>query len=111
MVRGRGEIPSGETATVGVRSERMVASRDPAAQEACALAGFNCAPAEVLTKMYLGDQIQIVARLEGGPNVIVREQRAEADPALDTVHPGDGITVSWDESAPHVMSTAPPAAN
>ena len=60
--------------------------------------------------MYLGDQIQIVARLADGSNVVVREQRADADPALDTVHPGDRITVSWDETAPHVMSAAPPAA-
>jgi spermidine/putrescine ABC transporter ATP-binding subunit len=105
VVRGRGDVPAGGEATVGVRSERMVASRDPAAREACAASGFNCSSAEVLTKMYLGDQIQIVARLAGGNDVIVREQRAEADPALDTVHPGDGITVSWDETAPHVMST------
>jgi hypothetical protein len=87
----------------------MAASSDPAAREACAAAGVNCSPAEVLTKMYLGDQIQIVARLGEEAEVVVREQRAEADPALDTVHPGDPITVSWDETATHVMSTAGPA--
>ena len=56
--------------------------------------------------MYLGDQIQIVARLINGSNVVVREQRATADPALDTIHPGDRITVSWDETASHVLGAA-----
>jgi spermidine/putrescine ABC transporter ATP-binding subunit len=110
VVRGRGDVPVGERITLGVRSERMVATGDPAAQEACSASGFNCSPAEVLTKMYLGDQIQIVARLGDGSSVVVREQRAEADPALDNVHPGDAITVSWDETAPHVMSAAPTVA-
>jgi spermidine/putrescine transport system ATP-binding protein len=110
VVRGRGSAPVGERITLGIRSERMIAAGDRAAQEACAASGFNCAPAEVLTKMYLGDQIQIVARLIDGSNVVVREQRADADPALDNVQPGDGITVSWDDTAPHVMSAAQTAA-
>ena len=37
---------------------------------------------------------------------IVREQRASADPALDTIHPGDQIAVSWDEAAPHMLGDA-----
>jgi hypothetical protein len=53
----------------------------------------------VITKMYLGDQIQIVATLANGANVVVREQRASADPALDSIHPGDRIAVRWDEAA------------
>jgi hypothetical protein len=40
--------------------------------------------------------------------VIVREQRASADPALDTIHPGDQITISWDESAPLLLGEADP---
>jgi hypothetical protein len=36
----------------------------------------------------------------------VREQRASADPALDTIHPGDQIAVSWDEAAPHMLGDA-----
>jgi spermidine/putrescine ABC transporter ATP-binding subunit len=108
LVRGRGDAPAGEEVTVGVRSERMTAVGDPAAREACARAGVNCSEAQVLTKMYLGDQMQIVARLESGPEVVVREQRAEADPALDGVHPGDQITVGWDETALHLMNAASP---
>src|SRR6185312_7382266 len=59
----------------------------------------NSAPAEVVTKMYLGDQVQIVARLASGSEVIVREQRTSADPALDTVNPGDKVAITWDEAA------------
>jgi spermidine/putrescine ABC transporter ATP-binding subunit len=110
VLRGRGPAPQGDEVTVGIRSERMTAASDPAARQACSAAGLNCSGAEVLTKMYLGDQIQIVARLEEGTEVVVREQRVDADPALDTVHPGDDITVGWDETAPHVMSAAPEGA-
>ena len=102
-VRGRGEAAEGDEVTVGVRSERMAAAGDPAARAACAASRVNCVEVEVLTKMYLGDQIQIVARPEGGAEVVVREQRSAADPALDGVHPGDLIVVSWDETAPHIM--------
>ncbi len=63
----------------------------------------NSASAQVITKMYLGDQIQIVAGLPGAGNVVVREQRASADPALDTLHPGDLIALSWDEASPLVL--------
>ena len=100
VVRGHGAAPLGEQATAGVRSERMIAvagAQKPAP---------NSSPAEVLTKMYLGDQIQIVARLANGSDVVIREQRADADPAMDNVHPGDGITVSWDDSAPRILSGA-----
>ena len=68
----------------------------------------NSATAEVLTKMYLGDQIQIVAKLAGITDFLVREQRASADPALDTIHPGDRIAVSWDEAAPLLLGAAAP---
>jgi spermidine/putrescine transport system ATP-binding protein len=104
-VRGRGEVDEGERARVGIRSERMIAtpgSVDPAC---------NSAAAEVVTRMYLGDQIEIIARLANGSTVVVREQRANADAALDTLEPGDRITVSWDESAPHVLGTVSGAAN
>ena len=59
--------------------------------------------------MYLGDQVQIVARLATGADVIVREQRASADPALDSIHPGDQVAISWDEAAPLLLGDAPAA--
>jgi plastocyanin len=61
--------------------------------------------------MYLGDQIQIVAKLAGDRNVVVREQRASADPALDTINPGDQIALSWDESAPLLLGDAAASAH
>ena len=32
-----------------------------------------------------------------------------ADPALDTIHPGDRIVLSWDESAPLLLGEPEPA--
>jgi spermidine/putrescine ABC transporter ATP-binding subunit len=93
LVRARGDAAPGGHVRVGIRPERMITA--PGDGDGAA----NSAAAEVVTKMYLGDQIQIVATLGNGANVVVREQRASADPALDTIHPGDRIAVSWDEGA------------
>jgi hypothetical protein len=59
--------------------------------------------------MYLGDQIQLVANLPGVGNLVVREQRTSADPALDATQPGDHINLSWDEDAPLLIGEATPA--
>jgi len=103
VVRGRGDAARGDRVRIGVRPERMAAH--PGAGGGTA----NSAPAEVVTKMYLGDQVQIVARLASGSDVIVREQRTSADPALDTVNPGDQVAITWDEAAPHLLGDAPHA--
>jgi spermidine/putrescine ABC transporter ATP-binding subunit len=103
VVRGRGDTSRGSRVRVGIRPERIVAA--PGAPAGTA----NSAAAEVITKMYLGDQIQLVAKLASGGNVLVREQRATADPALDTIHPGDRIALSWDESAPLLLGEVAPA--
>jgi spermidine/putrescine transport system ATP-binding protein len=107
VVRGRGAgVAKGTRVRVGIRPERIVAVANPGnAWDGTA----NSAGAEVITKMYLGDQIQIVAGLPGVGNVIVREQRASADPRLDTVHPGDRIALSWDEASPLLLGEAAPA--
>ncbi|MEA2558048.1 MAG: spermidine/putrescine transport system ATP-binding protein [Actinomycetota bacterium] len=97
VVRGRGDAVKGGHVRVGIRPERMVAFAGASTQAS------NAADAQVITKMYLGDQIQVVATLVNGTNVVVREQRASADPALDTIHPGDRIAVSWDEAAPLLL--------
>jgi spermidine/putrescine transport system ATP-binding protein len=104
VVRGRGDAAKGERIRIGLRPERLVA----AAEEPRGVA--NSAGARVVTKMYLGDQIQVVATLVNGASVVVREQRARADPALDTIHPGDQITISWDGAAPMLLGHALPAA-
>jgi spermidine/putrescine transport system ATP-binding protein len=103
VVRGRGNAARGTRVRVGIRPERIVAAAGASPGTA------NSANAEVITKMYLGDQIQIVTNLPSVGHVVVREQRASADPALDTIHPGDRITVSWDEAAPLLLGEAAPA--
>jgi len=103
LARCSGEAERGSRVRVGIRPERMVAkSGEPDG-------AANSAGAKVITKMYMGDQLQVVATLVNGTNIVVREQRASADPALDTVHPGDRIAVSWDEGAPLLLGEATPA--
>jgi spermidine/putrescine transport system ATP-binding protein len=104
VVRGRGRAVRGSRVRVGIRPERIVAAAGGASGNA------NSATAQVITKMYLGDQIQIVARLASGDSILVREQRASADPTLDTIHPDDRIALSWDEAAPLLLGDATPAA-
>ncbi len=103
VVRGRGHAARGTRVRIGIRPERMVAATSADGGHA------NSATAEVITKMYLGDQIQIVAKLAGLGDVTVREQRASADPALDTIHPGDRIVISWDAAAPLLLGEDIPA--
>src|SRR5207245_2534436 len=79
VVRGRGQALKGSRVRVGIRPERMVA--EPGEPDGTA----NSAGGDVIAKMYLGDQMQIVVKLDTGDDVIVREQRASADPALDTI--------------------------
>jgi len=102
VVRGRGTAAKGARVRVGIRPERVVAAAGTSGGTA------NSATGEVIAKMYLGDQIQIVAKLAGIAEFVVREQRASADPALDTIHPGDRIAVSWDEAAPLLLGAAAP---
>src|SRR6266851_3026035 len=104
-VRGRGDVVKGTRVRVGLRPERIVAAPGVSGGTA------NSATAEVITKMYLGDQIQIVANLASGGNAVVREQRASADPALDTINPGDRIVLSWDETAPLLLGEAAPVSS
>jgi ABC-type Fe3+/spermidine/putrescine transport system ATPase subunit len=97
VVRGRGRPVKGTRVRIGIRPERIVAVAGSSGGR------VNSADAEVITKMYLGDQIQIVAELPEAGNVVVREQRASADPALDTIKPGDRIALSWDEASPLLL--------
>jgi spermidine/putrescine ABC transporter ATP-binding subunit len=105
VVRGRGDAVKGTRVRVGLRPERIVAASGMSAGTA------NSATAEVVTKMYLGDQIQIVANLASGGSALVREQRASADPTLDTINPGDRIVLSWDETAPLLLGEAAPVSS
>jgi len=111
VVRGRGTAALGTRVRVGIRPERIIAtsSTGAGAGSSTGAGTANSATAEVVAKMYLGDQIQIVAKLPGIADIVVREQRAVADPALDAVHPGDQIALSWDDAAPLLLGEAAPA--
>ena len=96
MIRGDGSSsrPPGAGARVGLRPERIAAHSG----------GPGGVAATVVTKMYLGDQIQIVGRLANGAELVVREQpRIRADPGLDTVDPGDAIELRWGPRAPLLL--------
>ena len=62
-----------------------------------------------MTKVYLGDQVQLIARIASGAQVAVREQRSSAQPTLDAVSPGDSVVLRWDEAAPLFLGKADPA--
>ncbi len=100
VVRGRGDATRGSKVRIGIRPERMVVHPATASRHA------NTATGNVIAKMYLGDQVQLVAELTNGVHVIVREQRASADPVVDGIHPGDQVAVQWDEAAPLILGDA-----
>jgi len=68
----------------------------------------NSAAADVVTKVYLGDQVQLLARLATGATIVVREQRSWAQESLDTINPGDSVVLGWDEAAPLLLGEASP---
>jgi spermidine/putrescine ABC transporter ATP-binding subunit len=103
IVRGAGEATRGSRIRIGLRPERIVVRPGSAATAP------NSAAGEALAKLYLGDQVQVVVKLGNGATLTAREQRATADPGLDTVQPGDQVAVSWDEAAPLVMKDRVPA--
>jgi spermidine/putrescine transport system ATP-binding protein len=101
VVLGRGSATKGRQARVGIRPARLRIGAVP--DEATA----NSARAVVDTKMYLGDEVQVVATLDGGAQMVIREQRAGADAPHDSVRPGDHITIQWDRSAPVLLADPP----
>jgi spermidine/putrescine ABC transporter ATP-binding subunit len=101
VVRGRGQAARGSSARVGIRPERIVV--EPVSSTGTA----NTAACEVLTKMYLGDQVQLIVRLANGAEFVAREQRTSADPAIDRLNPGDTAVAGWDEAAPLLLPDHP----
>ncbi len=67
----------------------------------------NTARAVVASKMYLGDEVQVVATLDGGTRMLVREQRAGTDDSHDAIRPGDPITIQWERTAPVLLAESP----
>jgi len=100
IVRGRGTATKGTRVRVGIRPERMTATAGTSAGTA------NSAAADVVSKVYLGDQVQLMARLATGDNVVVRGQRSMAQQKIDTINPGDSVVLGWDEAAPLLLGDA-----
>ena len=101
VVLGRGQATQGRAARVGIRPARLrIGARS-------ADSTGNTARAVVDTKMYLGDEVQIVATLDGGTQMVIRETRAGADAPHDAIRPGDTITIQWDRTAPVLLAQAP----
>jgi spermidine/putrescine transport system ATP-binding protein len=101
VVQARGEAQRGQAARVGIRPARL--SVGPRSADLA----VNTARAVVDTKLYLGDEVQVVVTLDGGTQMVVREQRAGADAPHDAVRPGDQITIRWDRSAPVLLADPP----
>jgi spermidine/putrescine transport system ATP-binding protein len=102
VVHANGEATRGQSARVGIRPARLRIG--PRSADLAA----NTARAIVDTKMYLGDEVQVVATLDGGTQMVIREQRAGAGASNDEIRPGDPITIQWDRTAP-VLLAEPPA--
>jgi spermidine/putrescine transport system ATP-binding protein len=102
VVRGRGAALRGTRVRIGIRPGRM------AVRARAGDGTANSAEAELLGRMYLGDHVQVVARLVNGTSVVIREQRGAVDPAVDRLQPGDRILVLWDESASLLLGEADP---
>ncbi len=101
VVRARGEATRGQAVKVGIRPARM---RITGATDDGVV---NAARAAVDTKMYLGDEVQVVATLGDGTQVVIREQRAGVDAPHDAIRPGDPITIQWDRNAPVLLAETP----
>jgi spermidine/putrescine transport system ATP-binding protein len=105
VVRGRGEATDRRTARIGIRPARL--SIVPGQ----ATGTVNTAKAVVDSKMYLGDEVQVLATLQGGPRMLIREQRAGTDDSHDAIRPGDPITIQWERTAPVLLAESPEQAN
>jgi spermidine/putrescine ABC transporter ATP-binding subunit len=105
VVRGRGEASTGQSARVGIRPARLrIVATSPAGTAAPATNGtVNIAHGVVDTKMYLGDEVQVVAILDGGTRMLIREQRSGTDSSDATIRPGDLITIQWEHTAPVLL--------
>ncbi|HEX3221506.1 MAG TPA: TOBE domain-containing protein, partial [Nocardioides sp.] len=101
VVHGRGYATKGRPARVGIRPSRL------RIVESSVNGAVNTARAVVETKMYLGDEVQVVAELTGGHRFLVREQRVGTDEVHDAISPGDRITIQWELTAPVLLADAP----
>ena len=84
IVHGLGDAKRGAHALIGVRPENVtIAAGPPAAGE------VNEFAATLIAAMVLGDQVQLIAELPGGRQIVAREQRAAAGAAVEQLSAGD----------------------
>jgi spermidine/putrescine transport system ATP-binding protein len=101
VVRGRGDATLGQSARIGIRPARLhIAPGEPSQT-------VNTARGVTVTKMYLGDEVQVVAQLDGGTRMLVREQRGGTDDSHDAIRPGDPVWIQWEQSAPVLLADSP----
>jgi spermidine/putrescine ABC transporter ATP-binding subunit len=101
VVRGRGQATQGRVARIGIRPSRLRIVEPSADRE------VNSARAVVATRIYLGDEVQVVAELTDGTQFLVREQRVGTDEAHDAIRPGDRIAIQWEDTAPVLLADSP----
>jgi spermidine/putrescine ABC transporter ATP-binding subunit len=105
VVRGRGDPTDRRTARIGIRPARLHIVTGHADSS------VNTAKAVVDSKMYLGDEVQVVATLDGGTRMLIREQRAGTDDSHDAIRPGDPVTIQWERTAPVLLAESPEHTN
>jgi spermidine/putrescine transport system ATP-binding protein len=105
VVHGLGEAQRGAHALIGVRPENVtIAAFPPAASE------VNEFGATLIAAMVLGDQVQLIAELPGGRQIVAREQRAAAGAVVEQLSAGDAVVVRWSPEAAMLLDgDAPPA--
>ena len=85
------DAPDGGRARAGLRPDDI---RVNAREEGVA--------ASLVASMVLGHEVQTVARLETGDEIIARQSRAEED-GVAALAPGDRIWLEWPEQAPLLL--------
>jgi spermidine/putrescine ABC transporter ATP-binding subunit len=96
-VVAEGEV--GEEVRAGLRPEQITLHAPGSGDE----------PATIVTKMYLGHQIQVVGRLRNGADMIVRQSRESVEAAVDAAAEGDPVELRWSVQAPLLLGTSTPS--
>jgi spermidine/putrescine transport system ATP-binding protein len=91
------EAEIGKRVRIGVRPEELHARAGTA----------EGAEATVQTAMVLGHDLQVVARLEGGADVMARQPRT-GDDGVSAVMPGEKVRLSWNPTAALLLGPADP---
>jgi hypothetical protein len=79
---------------IGVRPENVVI--EPGSVPAGEANRFG---ATLVAAMILGDQVQLIAELPGGRQIVAREQRAAAGAVVEQLSPVDAVVVRWSPEA------------